>query len=188
MLKRLSFQMRLVAGFMLVLTIVLASILFGASAFLKSRVIAAKEQELIRKGSDIAERISNARKNNPSDARLNLILNELDTYLDARIWILDASRRPVEVSIGRTGMGMGMGKGLGMGRMGPGRMKGTVPPSGDMEIPPASPLRALLNSLDPVYRGEVLSQVISIPFTKSKWSWLACRFFGPTAKLTGPCS
>ena len=165
MLKRLSFQMRLVAGFMLVLTIVLASILFGASAFLKSRVIAAKEQELIRKGSDIAERISNARKSNPADARLNLILNELDTYLDARIWILDASRRPIEVSIGRTGpgMGMGMGKGPGMGRMGPGRMKGSVPPAADMEIPPASPLRALLNSLDPVYRGEVLSQVIEHP-------------------------
>lgn len=165
MLKRLSFQMRLVAGFMLVLTIVLASILFGASAFLKSRVIAAKEQELIRKGSDIAERISNARKSNPADARLNFILNELDTYLDARIWILDASRRPIEVSIGRTGpgMGMGMGKGPGMGRMGPGRMKGSVPPAADMEIPPASPLRALLNSLDPVYRGEVLSQVIEHP-------------------------
>ncbi len=165
MLKRLSFQMRLVAGFMLVLTIVLASILFGASAFLKSRVIAAKEQELIRKGSDIAERISNARKSNPADARLNLILNELDTYLDARIWILDASRRPIEVSIGRTGPGMGMvmGKGPGMGRMGPGRMKGSVPPAADMEIPPASPLRALLNSLDPVYRGEVLSQVIEHP-------------------------
>lgn len=165
MLKRLSFQMRLVAGFMLVLTIVLASILFGASAFLKSRVIAAKEQELIRKGSDIAERISNARKSNPADARLNFILNELDTYLDARIWILDASRRPIEVSIGRTGPGMGMvmGKGPGMGRMGPGRMKGSVPPAADMEIPPASPLRALLNSLDPVYRGEVLSQVIEHP-------------------------
>ena len=165
MLKRLSFQMRLVAGFMLVLTIVLASSLFGASAFLKSRVIAAKEQELIRKGSDIAERISNARKSNPADARLNLILNELDTYLDARIWILDASRRPIEVSISRTGPGMGMvmGKGPGMGRMGPGRMKGSVPPAADMEIPPASPLRALLNSLDPVYRGEVLSQVIEHP-------------------------
>ena len=187
MLKRLSFQMRLVAGFMLVLTIVLASILFGASAFLKSRVIAAKEQELIRKGSDIAERISNARKSNPSDARLNLILNELDTYLDARIWILDASRRPVEVSIGRTGpgMGMGMGKGLGMGRMGPGRMKGTVPPSADMEISPASPLRALLNSLDPVYRGEVLSQVIEHPIYEEQMVVVGVPILRADGKVDG---
>jgi signal transduction histidine kinase len=179
--------MRLVAGFMLVLTIVLASILFGASAFLKSRVIAAKEQELIRKGSDIAERISNARKINPSDARLNLILNELDTYLDARIWILDASRRPVEMSIGRTGpgMGMGMGKGLGMGRMGPGRMKGTIPPSVDMEIPPASPLRALLNSLDPVYRGEVLSQVIDHPIYEEQMVVVGVPILRADGKVDG---
>lgn len=188
-MSRLSFQMRLVAGFMLVITIVLASVLFGASAFIRDRMISTKQQELIRKGTDIAERISAARKSGASATSLNTILNDLDNYLDARIWVLDASRRPVEMSVGRQG---GMGMGIGMGRngmsgarMGSGRMSGAMKNSAEDVFPPNSPLHALLSNLDPVYRGEVWSQVIDHPYYEEKMVVVGVPIFLSNGKVDG---
>lgn len=188
MMRRLSFQMRLVAGFMLVITLVLASVLFGAYVLLSNRMIAAKEQDLISKGSDIADRISAARRSNPADARLSRVLSDLDTYLDARIWVLDAARRPIEVSIGRQsgpGMGLGMGPGMMRGHMGNGPAKRGESPVAELQIPSASPLRSLLTSLDPVYRGEIFSQVLDHPYYEEKMVVVGVPILLPDGKVEG---
>ncbi len=182
-MNRLSFQMRLVAGFMLVITLALASVLFGASALIRDRMISAKEQELIRKGKDIAHRIHLAKKNNTSPTRLNTILNDMDNYLDARIWVLDASRRLVDAS-GRQGMGMGPG-GMGGGRKGAGGMNGALHNSTEHDSPGMGLLRSVLFNLDPVYQGEVRSQLIDHPYYEEKMVVVAVPIVLPDGKIDG---
>ena len=177
-MKNLSFQMRLVAGFMLVITIVLVSVLWGASAFIRDRMITSKQQELIRKGTDIAERIRTARESKGSDTRINDILSDLDTYLEAHIWILDASRQPVEFSTARPGAS-------GMGGMGPGRMQGMMRNTPGGTLPPMSPLRNFLADLDPVYRGEIWSTVIDHPYYEEKMVVVGVPILLPDGKVDG---
>lgn len=178
-MKKLSFQMRLVAAFMLVITIVLASILWGASAFIRDRMITVKQQELIRKGTDIAERIRTARENNSSATALSDILNDLDSYLEARVWVLDASRQPVELSTMRRNSAIAR-PGKGPGRM-PGMMRNN--PGGVM--PQMGPLRSLLAGLDPVYRGEVWSTVIDHPYYEEKMVVVGVPILLPDGKIDG---
>ncbi len=190
-MKNISFQMRLLTAFMLVITIVLASVLVGASAFIRDRVIAAKQQELLRKGTDIAERIRTARENSSSAVSLSSILNDLDNYLEARVWVLDANRQPVELSnakrsaSSRPGLGPGMGSGLGPG-MGPGRMSGMMrssPAGGPPQM--GTPFRPLLTGLDPVYRGEVWSTVIDHPYYEEKMVVVGVPIVLPDGRVDG---
>jgi len=183
-MKNLSFQMRLVAGFTVVIAIVLASVLLGASAFIHNSMITTKQQELVRKGTDIAARISIAKADaSASPARLRDIISDVDSYLDARIWILDASRKPIELSVGRT-PGAGREAGPGSGRqpsMGPGRMGGAIPSA----LPQMGALRSLLSDLDPVYRGEVLSKVIEHPYYEERMVVVGVPILLPNGKVDG---
>ena len=178
-MRNLSFQMRLVAAFMLVITIVLASVLWGASAFIRDRMITTKQQELIRKGKDIAERIRAARETNGSTTSLSDILSDVDSYLEARIWVLNASRQPVELSTTRR-EGMNNRPGMGAGRMG-GMMRNA--PGG--ALPQMGLLRGLLADLDPVYRGEVLSTVIDHPYYEEKMVVVGVPILLPGGKVDG---
>jgi len=178
-MKNLSFQMRLVAGFMLVITIVLVSVLWGASAFIRDRMITSKQQELVRKGTDIAAKIA-ANKENPAAAlRLSDILSDVDSYLEARIWILDATRQPVELSTtNRAGTPIFSGKG-------PGRMGGMMRNAPGGALPQMGLLRGLLADLDPVYRGEVWSKVIDHPYYEEKMVVVGVPILLPGGKIDG---
>ena len=188
-MKKLSFQMRLLAAFMLVITIVLVSILWGASAFIRDRMITTKQQELVRKGKDIAEQIRASRENPASANRLSDILSDVDTYLEARIWILDASRQPVELSSTRRAGNMrpgGMGPGgMGPGGMGFGRMGPMMQNSPGGPFSAQGPLRSLLAGLDPVYRGEVWSTVIDHPYYEEKMVVVGVPILLPDGKVDG---
>jgi len=180
-MNKLSFQMRLVAAFMLVITIVLTSVLWGASAFIRDRMISSKQQELIRKGTDIAERIRASRENPASGNSLSDILSDMDLYLEARIWVLDASRQPVELSSPRRAGNMRPGgMGMGMGRMGA-MMQNS--PGGPFSA--QGPLRSLLASLDPVFRGEVWSTVIDHPYYEEKMLVVGVPILLPDGKVDG---
>jgi len=178
-MRKLSFQMRLVAAFMLVIVILLSSVLWGASAFIRDRMITTKQQELIRKGSDIAERIRTTRETQGTAASLSDILSDVDSFLEARVWILDASRQPVEVSTARHAGARqpGMGMGLGLGRMSGAMRNATLPQLGN--------LRSLLADLDPVYRGEVWSKIIDHPYYEERMVVVGVPILLPNGKVDG---
>ena len=178
-MKNLSFQMRLVAAFMLVIVIVLGSVLWGASAFIRDRMITAKQQELIRKGTEIAERIRTARETTGAATNLSDILSDVDSYLEARVWILDASRQPVALSNARhTGAGRQSG-------MGPGRMSGPMRNTPGNVMPQMGNLRSLLADLDPVYRGEVVSKIIDHPYYEERMVVVGVPILLPNGNVDG---
>ena len=182
-MKNMSFQMRLVASFMLVIVIVLASVLLGASAFIRDRMITSKQQELVRKGTDIADRIRIARESNAA-SNLGDILGEAELYTDARIWILDAARQPMEFSSARR-LGTPRPGGMGPGGMGTGRMSGMMQNLPGVPFSAQASLRGLLTGLDPVYRGEVWSTVIDHPYYEEKMVVVGVPILLPNGKVDG---
>jgi signal transduction histidine kinase len=178
-MKNLSFQMRLVAAFMLVIVIVLGSVLLSASAFIRDRMITTKQQELIRKGTDIAERIRIARETKGSATSLTDILSGVDSYLEARVWVLDASQQPVEMSTARhTGTARQPG-------MGAGRMSGMMRNIPGNALPQMGNFHSLLADLDPVYRGEVVSKIIDHPYYEERMVLVGVPILSPNGNVEG---
>lgn len=107
-----SLQLKLLFSFMLVITVLLGGVLVGVSALIKEQTLAAKRQELIAKGTELADTLKKFNAETGNFIGLDAFLANADSYLGARIWILDASRLVVNMS------GMGIGRGPGR------RMKG----------------------------------------------------------------
>jgi signal transduction histidine kinase len=155
-MKKWSFQAKLVAAFMLVITVVLVAIFGSASLFIRDRMLTEKQQDLTQKGSELAKKIAAFKETPSPKTTLGDLLSDMDLYLDSRIWVLDANRQPLAFSHGapRGGMGMGMGRG-GMGGVGRNQVAGFSP------LPGA--LRSFAVELDTVYDGNLWSKVIVHP-------------------------
>ncbi len=165
-MKNISFQTRLVVAFMLVITVVLAAILWSSSLFIRNRMLAEKQQDLILKGTEIAKKIAAFKESTAPKAILSDILSDMDSYLASRIWVLDATRQLVEFSGGMQGgnqrpFGMGSGRGGGMGR----KFSDANP---TMQGPMQGALKNFITELDPVYRGEIWSKVIEHPYYEER--------------------
>jgi signal transduction histidine kinase len=160
-MNKWSFQAKLVAAFMLVITVVLVAIFWSSSLFIRDRMLTEKQQDLTQKGSELAKKIAAFKENPSPKTSLSEILSDMDILLDSRIWVLDANRQPLGFSLGThnaapRGGGMGQGRGGGMGSgMGSGRGGGNPLMQGA--------LRSLTSELDAVYRGELWSKVIVHP-------------------------
>jgi signal transduction histidine kinase len=169
-MKKWSFQAKLVAAFMLVITVVLVAVFWSASLFIRDRMLNEKQQDLTQKGSELAKKIAAFKENPTPKTTLGDLLSDMDLYLDSRIWVLDANRQPLAFSQGsqggspRGGMGMGMGRGGGQGG-GMGMGGRNVLPGGSAPLPGALPaaLRSFANELDTVYQGNLWSKVIVHP-------------------------
>ena len=169
-MNKWSFQAKLVAAFMLVITVVLVAVFVSASLFIRDRMLSEKQQDLTQKGSELAKKIAAFKENPFPKTTLGDLLSDMDLYLDSRIWVLDANRQPLAFSQsghsaaprGGPGMGMGMGRGQG-GGMGMG-VRNTAPGGSPLQsgaLPAA--LRSFANELDTVYQGNLWSKVIIHP-------------------------
>ena len=172
-MKNVSFQTRLVVAFMLVITVVLAAVLWSSSLFIRNQMLTEKQQDLILKGTEIAKKIALHKESTSPKTTLSDILSDMDSFLAARIWVLDANRQPVEFSSGMQGtaqrplgpgMGMGSGRGSGMGR----RFSGGAPGQGPLQGQLPGVLRNFIAELDPIYRGETWSKVIEHPYYEER--------------------
>ena len=164
-MKKWSFQAKLVAAFMLVITVVLIAVFWSASLFIRDRMLDEKQQDLTQKGSELAKKIAAFKENPTPRTTLGDLLSDMDLYLDSRIWVLDANRQPVAFSQGgspRGGMGMGMGRGMG-GGMGMGGRNAQPGGGSPMPGPLPAALRSFANELDTVYQGNLWSKVIVHP-------------------------
>ena len=184
-MKKWTFQTRLTAGFMLVITVVLVAILWSSSVFIHDRMLSGKEQDLILKGTEIAKKIAIYKESASPKSALRDILSDMDSYLDSRIWVLDANKQPVEFSGGMRGgppRGMGMGSGkAGMGR----NQAGGGPAPGMMQGMMPGAVKNFTAELDPVYRGEVWSKVIDHPFYEEKMVVVAVPIILGNGKVDG---
>ena len=126
---RHSLRLKLLASFMLLIVVVLGSALFGVSLLVKEHAQMTRQQELQAKGTELATTLQLLYAEQGDFSGLDDILADADSYLGARVWVVDLSGQVVNISgvsgehgFGRGGMGMGPGMGMGAG-MGQGRMQ-----------------------------------------------------------------
>lgn len=182
-MRNVSFQTRLIAAFMLVISVVLSAILVSSSLFIRDRMLTEKQQQLTEKGIELAKKVAAFKERSSSLVNLRGILSDMDIFLDSRIWILDAERQPVAFSGGmhqgggQHSPGMG-GRGSGMGRK---AMLGTPLTPGAMQ----GTMKTLLAELDPVYRGEIWSKVIEHPYYEERMVVVAIPIVRNSGEIDG---
>lgn len=153
-----SLQLKLLFSFMLVITILLAGVLLGVSVLFKEQTLAARQQQLVAKGTELAGSLKDFYTETGTFAGLDAILANADSYLDVRIWVLDASRRVVTMS--------GMGRGPGW-RMNSG--SGLVAPGQPgMGFQAQGGMYAIINELGPVFDGKVFTKTFDNPYYGEK--------------------
>ena len=125
-----SIRWKLLGSFMLLIIIVLGSVLFGISVVVKDHTRLARQSELEAKGQKLATTLKLIYTEKGKFADLDGILGDADSYLGARVWLVDDTSHVVNVTKGETGPmlrgnGMGMMRGQGMGKQaGMGMMHG----------------------------------------------------------------
>ncbi|HWR30634.1 MAG TPA: ATP-binding protein [Negativicutes bacterium] len=170
-----SLQTKLFVSFMLVVSLILVGFAVGASALVRQYFLTAKQQELVGKGQEMSVVLNDFLTGKISSVQLVELVDRIDGFLDARIWAVDGSRRVIVMSTPRrghrtgTGPGQGMGPGTGPGmnlganpQQGKGNGAGTGAGQGGMRSSTA--VRNLLNDIEPVFRGEVLTRTFFHPY------------------------
>ena len=119
---RHSLRLKLLASFMLLIVVVLGSALFGVSLLVKEHAQLTRQQELQAKGTELATTLKLLYAEQGNFSGLDDILADADSYLGARVWVVDIAGQVVNISgvSGEHGFGrggMGMGSGMGLGRM-----------------------------------------------------------------------
>jgi signal transduction histidine kinase len=171
-----SLQFKLLSSFMLVITVLISGVLIGISLFIKEQTLAAKQQQLLDKGKELAVTLGNSYAETGNFANLDALLINADSYLDARIWVLDASRRVVNMS----------GKGRGPGwRMNGG---GGFPDSGHpgMGVHAKGGLGTITNGLDPVFdEAKTWTRTCTHPFYDEKMLTVAVPIILTNGQIGG---
>jgi len=120
-----SLRWKLLGSFMLLIAILLGSVLFGISVVVKDHTRLARQAELETKGLKLANTMKAIYADKGKFVDLDDILDDADSYLGARVWLVDAQCHIVNVS--QTNVGPGQGRGMGMMRgqnAGMGMMRG----------------------------------------------------------------
>lgn len=157
---RNSLQLKLLAAFMLVITVTLGTVIWGISAFFKDQILAGKQQELLKKGMELSSVVHSFQEEAGSLDQLDEYLANADQYLDARIWIIDDSHQIVAMS-GRHPAGKQVHGRPGFGSGGHG------PLGNGMGLSPMGGVRGL-NDLNSVFSGQVVMKTIDHPYYGEK--------------------
>jgi len=165
---RNSLQRRLLYSYIMVVVLVLAGVSAGISLLLREYFLASKQKELVAKGHELGRIVESYNEGRLDRNQFASLIDSVDALLGARVWVLDASRRVVVVSMPRRGAG-GRGQGMrpGMDMGGHGMGQGAVM------------ARPLADRLEPVFAGQVLMRsfhhpvygenmlIVGVPVTKA---------------------
>ncbi|MBP2650866.1 MAG: phoR 3 [Firmicutes bacterium] len=155
---RPSVQNRLLYSYILLTVIVLAGVSLAISVLLREYLIASKSQELLNKGYEIGRIVDNYRDGRIDYNQFENFINSVDTFLDARVWVVDSSRNVLTVS---TPQLLNPGQRRTPGKMGTG------------------PLKRAMKEMDSVFAGQVLTRhyyhpvyeedmlTVAVPFTNN---------------------
>jgi len=159
---RNSLQFKLLIGFMLVISLTLGIVLGGISLFIRDQVLADKQKELLQKGMELAQAVQLIQDSTGNLDRLGDYLTNADQYLSARIWVLDKSRQLIAMSGGHMAANRPPGSGFGPGSYG--HMGGI----GAQGMGGMGSMRSIINELDSVYAGQVITKIMEQPYYGEK--------------------
>ncbi len=155
---RNSLQRRLLYSYIMVVVLVLAGVSAGISLLLREYFLASKQQELANKGYELGRLVESYNEGRIDQAQFTKLIDSVDAFLDARVWVIDASRRVVAISTPpRSGMGRGPGM-MGQGGSGMGRGPGMMGQGGHGMGQGNVMARGLAERLEPVFGGQVLTR------------------------------
>jgi signal transduction histidine kinase len=137
-----SLRRKLLYSYIAVTVLILAGVSVAISVLLREHFLASKQQELVNKGFELGRVVESYQDGRIDYGQFTSFINAVDTFLDARVWVIDTSRKVVAISSPRRG---GPGPGMGMG-MGPGMMGG-----GMLQ-------RNLAAEFEPVFSGQVVTR------------------------------
>ncbi len=104
---RVSLQYKLLAAFMAVVILVLAGVSVGGSTLIRDYFIARKQHELTDKAYEMARMVNDYYNGNITHGQLHNFVNRVDSFLDARVWVVDNNLNLITVSEERPDEGQG---------------------------------------------------------------------------------
>lgn len=153
-----SLQKKMLFSYMAVIVVLLVLVSLGVSLLIRDYFVMNKKRELLNKGQELVRIVEEYGQGNLTDSQLITLINAVDSFLDARVWIIDASGRIVAISAppkppkmhrnmdGAMGPGHGMGQGKGQG------------------VPSGGILRSVLDEMAPVFQGKEWTHTFQHPF------------------------
>lgn len=102
---KISLQYKLLAAFMVVVILVLTGVTVGGSALIRDYFVASKRQELTAKAYEMARMVNAYYNGNITHGQLHNFVNSVDSFLDARVWVVDKDLNLITVSEERPGEG-----------------------------------------------------------------------------------
>ncbi|WP_333594360.1 ATP-binding protein [Anaerospora hongkongensis] len=95
---KISLQYKLLATFMVVVILVLTGVTVGGSALIRDYFIASKRQELTAKAYEMTRMVNAYYNGNITHGQLHNFVNSVDSFLDARVWVVDKDLNLITVS------------------------------------------------------------------------------------------
>jgi signal transduction histidine kinase len=143
-----SLQRRLLYTYMSVILVLLFAVGIIISMLINDHLITNRQQELINRGQELVVRAADYFHGRIKENDFTTFINGVDSSLDARVWVLDRSRRIAAFS-------------------NPSPTKGGT---GDAETQGAGPgltavngVKALTGEIDQVYKGQIVAKTLEHP-------------------------
>ncbi|EGO62432.1 sensor histidine kinase [Acetonema longum] len=151
-----SLQRKLLYSYMAVIIIMLIMVSIGVSYLIRDYFIFSKKRELMNKAYELSRVVDDYYQGTINLHQLGIFINSVDSFLDARIWVVDGSRRVIAMSTPQRRYGPG----------GPWHRPGMRP--GGMGIPLEANARGMirkcLEELNQVFEGREWSTTLRHPF------------------------
>jgi len=174
-----SLRRRFLYSFIAVMVLILAGVSVGTSVLIREYFIGHAERDLVNKGYEIGQVVASYNEGHIDYGQFSNYLNVVDTFIDARVWVVDSSRKVVAISEpkhrGMHGSGMTPEHGFvpGPGWTGPGeRDKNMI-------------LQLLSTDLAPVFSGQMVTRVFMNPLYGENMVIVAVPLLTADGKVSG---
>jgi len=168
---------RLLYSFTSVIIIVLLCVSVGSSLLIKNYFTKSKQNELSQKGQELSRVMNEYAEGQLSPDQLLNFLNSIDSFLDARVWLIDRSGKMLAMSTPRHGQGGGFGRM--QGGMGP-NLGNMCRVGGGMRE-----MQTLIAEIGSVFEGNIWTRTFQHPYYNEEMLTVAVPLVKPDGSITG---
>ena len=104
---KISLRNKLLAAFLVLVILVLVGVAAGASSLVRGYLVDSKRHELTDKAYEIARMVNAYYDGHITLGQLHNFVNSVDSFLDARVWVVDKNQNLITVSEERPDEGQG---------------------------------------------------------------------------------
>lgn len=104
---RISLQHKMIGAFMILVILVLAGVSLGGSMLIRDYFVLRKQHELTDKAYEMARMVNAYYDGHITHEQLHNFVNSVDSFLDARVWVVDKDLNLITVSEERPDEGYG---------------------------------------------------------------------------------